>query len=67
MASTAAAARGAVSTAPYRLYTIAASHYCEKARWALDLGGVSYQEDKAPPVLHMMMLRRAGITSSHSV
>mmetsp|Transcript_22513 Transcript_22513/g.38439 ORF Transcript_22513/g.38439 Transcript_22513/m.38439 type:complete len:111 (-) Transcript_22513:65-397(-) len=38
----------------YRFITIPASHYVEKARWALDLGGVPYTESKWPPVLHML-------------
>lgn len=36
----------------YRLMTIGPSHYCEKARWALDHFGLDYREDKHPPMLH---------------
>lgn len=36
----------------YRLMTIGPSHYCEKARWALDFVGVDYEEDKHPPLVH---------------
>jgi glutathione S-transferase len=32
--------------------TIGPSHYCEKARWALDHFGVEYEEDKHPPLIH---------------
>jgi glutathione S-transferase len=40
--------------APYRLITIPPSHYCEKARWALDHAGIPYREDGHPPLLHRM-------------
>lgn len=39
-------------TAPYRLITIGPSHYCEKARWALDFFGVEYSEEAHPPMVH---------------
>jgi glutathione S-transferase len=35
-----------------RLVTIGLSHYCEKARWALDRAGVGYVESAHVPVLH---------------
>jgi len=35
-----------------RLITIGVSHYCEKARWALDRAGVAYVEEAHAPVLH---------------
>lgn len=38
--------------ATYHLMTIGPSHYCEKARWALDYFGVDYTEDKHPPMVH---------------
>ena len=38
--------------ARYRLMTIGPSHYCEKARWALDHFDVEYEEDKHPPLIH---------------
>ncbi len=37
---------------PYRLITIGPSHYCEKARWALDFVGAPYREEKHPPIIH---------------
>lgn len=45
---------------PYRLITIPPSHYCEKARWALELAGVPYVEERYPPGLHIRPCRRAG-------
>jgi len=36
----------------YRLITIGPSHYCEKARWALDFFGAAYSEQKHPPIIH---------------
>jgi glutathione S-transferase len=36
----------------YRLITIGPSHYCEKARWALDFFGVDYVEEPHPPLIH---------------
>lgn len=35
-----------------RLITIAFSHYCEKARWALDRAGVDYTEEAHLPLFH---------------
>jgi glutathione S-transferase len=36
----------------YKLITIGPSHYCEKARWALDFVGTQYSEEKHPPMIH---------------
>jgi glutathione S-transferase len=41
-----------VSTA--RLITIPLSHYCEKARWALDRAGLAYREEPHAPLLHLI-------------
>jgi glutathione S-transferase len=41
-----------------RLYTFAASHFSEKARWALDHAGVTYQEHRLLPGLHVLAVRR---------
>lgn len=35
-----------------RLLTIGPSHYCEKARWALDYAGVPFVEDSHVPMVH---------------
>jgi glutathione S-transferase len=42
------------------LVTIPISHYCEKARWALDRAGVAYEERRHLPALHRFAVRRAG-------
>jgi glutathione S-transferase len=45
---------------PARLITIPFSHYCEKARWALDHAGVDYVEDRFLPMMHKPATMRAG-------
>ena len=42
------------------LITIPISHYCEKARWALDWAGIPYQERAHLQVLHWIPVTRAG-------
>jgi glutathione S-transferase len=46
--------------APARLITIPISHYCEKARWALDRAGIGYREERHVQVVHRVASRRAG-------
>jgi len=43
-----------------RLITIPISHYCEKARWALERAGVSYREEPHVQGIHQLAARRAG-------
>jgi glutathione S-transferase len=43
-----------------RLVTIPISHFCEKARWALDRAGVEYVEQPHVQVLHIAAARLAG-------
>lgn len=43
-----------------RLVTITFSHYCEKARWALQRAGVAFVEDGHLPLFHFPAVRRAG-------
>jgi glutathione S-transferase len=43
-----------------RLVTIPISHYCEKARWALDRAGMSYREERHVQGIHRLAARRAG-------
>jgi glutathione S-transferase len=45
---------------PCLLITIPISHYCEKARWALDRAGVSYRESAHLQLIHRIAVRRAG-------
>ncbi len=42
------------------LITIPISHYCEKARWALDRAGISFEERAHLQVLHWIPVTRAG-------
>ncbi len=42
------------------LITIPISHYCEKARWALELAGIPYSERPHLQLLHRLAVRRAG-------
>jgi len=52
------------------LITIPFSHYCEKARWALDRAGVEYEERRYLPGFHVRPARRAargrGRADAHS-
>jgi glutathione S-transferase len=49
----------------YRLITIPPSHYCEKARWALEHAGIPYREEGHPPLLHRLATKmgRGGRTT----
>jgi len=42
------------------LITIPISHYCEKARWALDRAGIAYSERPHLQVIHWIPVARAG-------
>jgi glutathione S-transferase len=46
-----------------RLITLPLSHYCEKARWALDLAGIEYREERHLPLVHRWHTRRLGATT----
>jgi glutathione S-transferase len=43
-----------------RLITFGISHFCEKARWALDWHGITYKEVSWPPGVHRILARRCG-------
>ena len=43
-----------------RLVTIPISHYCEKARLALERTGIVYREERHVQGIHMLMAKRAG-------
>jgi glutathione S-transferase len=47
----------------HRLITIPFSHYCEKARWALDLSGVPYVEEGHLPFFSRRATRPLGSTT----
>jgi glutathione S-transferase len=49
--------------APARLITIPFSHFCEKARWALDHTGLPYVEDRYLPLMNKPATMRAGGTT----
>ena len=43
-----------------RLLTIPISHFCEKARWALERAGLDYEEERHVQGVHRVVSRRAG-------
>jgi hypothetical protein len=45
-------------TAAATLITIPLSHYCEKARWALDRVALPYREEPHAPLLHRLATQR---------
>ncbi len=49
-----------VPVSDLRLVTIPISHFCEKARWALELAELPYSEEPHLPVIHCAHVRRAG-------
>ena len=52
--------RDDLETPVLRLITIPISHYCEKARWALDRAGLRYSEERHIQGIHRLAARRAG-------
>lgn len=46
------------------LYIFAISHYCEKARWALDYLGIDYATKHVPPGLHRSIAKKLGAKRS---
>jgi glutathione S-transferase len=44
----------------FRLYTFTLSHFCEKARWALDRAGVAYREMILMPGFHRGRMKAMG-------
>lgn len=46
------------------LYVFAISHYCEKARWALDHLGVAYELRHLPPGPHVQATKQLGAAGS---
>lgn len=46
------------------LLTLAPSHYCERARWALDLQAIIYDEERLAPGAHMVRIKRLGASAT---
>ena len=46
-----------------RLITVPLSHFCEKARWALDRSGIDYREEPHLPLVHRLHTARVGCRS----
>lgn len=46
------------------LHIFLISHYCEKARWALDLAGVDYQINLLSPLQHASIAKKIGAIGS---
>jgi glutathione S-transferase len=47
-----------------KLVTFGRSHFCEKARWALDWHGIAYDEIGWPPGLHIVLAKRCGANTT---
>jgi glutathione S-transferase len=56
-----------VRLARHRLITIPISHFCEKARWALALGGIDYREERHVQGPSRIASKRAGGTGTTPV
>ena len=46
------------------LLTLAPSHYCERARWALDLRAIGYDEERLAPGAHVLRVKRLGASAT---
>jgi len=46
------------------LYVFAISHYCEKARWALDYHGIDYRLKHLAPGAHIRLARSLGVADT---
>jgi glutathione S-transferase len=53
-----------MSQARSKLIVFNLSHFCEKARWALDWHGIAYSEISWAPGLHRVLLKRCGANGS---
>ena len=53
-----------MTSPPPRLITFGISHYCEKARWALDWHGIACEERSWPPAVHIPLARLTGAKRS---
>lgn len=46
------------------LLTLPPSHYCERARWALDLQRIVYDEERLAPGTHLLRVKRLGAAAT---
>lgn len=46
------------------LYIFAISHYCEKARWALDYLNIEYRLQHISPITHVKFVRGLGVADT---
>jgi glutathione S-transferase len=46
------------------LLTLPPSHYCERARWALDLQAIVYDEERLAPGSHILRVKRLGASAT---
>lgn len=46
------------------LLTLPPSHYCERARWALDRQGIVYDEERLAPGAHILRTKRLGASAT---
>ena len=53
-----------MSQSQRKLVTFGNSHYCEKARWALDWHDIAYDEINWPPGVHLLLAKRCGAKGS---
>jgi glutathione S-transferase len=62
MSRSSSSSRETISALPktVRLVTIPISHYCEKARWALERVAIPYREERHVQGIHRLAARRAG-------
>src|SRR5262245_24602430 len=51
---------GSISQSQPKFVTFGISHYCEKARWALDWHGIAYDEINWPPGVHIVLAKSCG-------
>lgn len=47
-----------------RLIVFGPSHFCERARWALDYSGVAYREERWLPGPHAVLAKRMGLSAT---
>jgi glutathione S-transferase len=53
-----------MSASEPKLISFAISHFCEKARWALEWHGIAYTETRWAPGPHIVLARRLGVPAT---